>query len=143
MSTVDSRGVLPADSSIINPEFIRRLQEQRDLHKREAAFYLAQAEKHGAADEALVSMIQVAEKIVAILFPVGVKAADAPDEATTESVSSHPGWTEATMAIVPKAAIPPTYNEPPATYGLEDLISDDPTGKSGNMWRTRLLGSRP
>jgi hypothetical protein len=142
MSAVDSKsGGLPVDSSLINPEFIRRLQEQRILHKREVAFYLAKAEKHGAADEALVNMIQAAEKIVALMFPAPTKAADAPDEATTEDVSGSPSWREATMAVVGKAA-GPTSDELPTTHGLEDLISNDGTGKSGNMWRTRLLGSR-
>jgi len=143
MSAADSKsGVLPVDPSLINPEFIRRLQEQRVLHKREVAFHLAEAEKHGAADEALASMIQAAEKIVAIMFPAPTKAADAPDEATTEDVSGSPSWTEAKMAVVGKAAGPLTYNELPTTHGLEDLMSDDRTGKSGNLWRTRLLGSR-
>src|ERR1700681_1168034 len=109
MSAVDSMsGGLPVDSSLINPEFIRRLQEQRVLHKREVAFHLAEAEKHGAADEALASMIQAAEKIVAIMFPASTKADDAPDEATTEDVSGSPSWTEAKMAVVGKAAGPLT-----------------------------------
>jgi hypothetical protein len=142
MIAMDSKsGVLPVDSSLINPEFIRRLQEQRVLHKREVAFHLAKAEKHGAADEALVSMIQAAEKIIAIMFSAPTKAADAPDEATTEDVSGNPSWREATMAVVGKAA-GPTYDELPTTHGLENLMSDDRTGKSGNAWRTRLLGSR-
>ena len=142
MNAVDSKsGVLPVDSSLINPEFIRRLQEQRVLHKREVAFYLAKAEKHGAADEALVNMIQAAEKIVALMFPAPTKAADAPDEATTEDVSRSPSWTEAAMAVVGKAA-GPTYDELPTTQGLENLMSDDRTGQSGNMWRARLLGGR-
>jgi hypothetical protein len=75
MNAVDSQsGFLPIDSSLINPEFIRRLQEQRVLYKREVAFHLAEAEKHGAADEALASMIQAAEKVVAIMFPAPTKA---------------------------------------------------------------------
>jgi hypothetical protein len=139
---MDSKsGVLPVDSSLINPEFIRRLQEQRVLHKREVAFHLAEAEKYGAADEALASMIQAAEKIVTIMFPAPTKAADAPDEATTEDVSGSPSWTEAAMAVVGKAA-GPTYNDLPTTHGLEDLMSGDRTGQSGNLWRTRLLGGR-
>jgi hypothetical protein len=144
MNMMDSKaGTLLADTSLISPEFIRRLHEQRVLHKREVAFYMAEAEKHGAADEALASMIQAAEKVVAILFPVGVKTADAPDEAPTEDMSSSPSWTEATMAVVPKTAEPLTYTEPPTAHGLEDLMSDDHAGKSGNAWRARLLGSRP
>jgi len=141
MNAMDSKsGILPVDSSLINPEFIRRLQEQRVLHKREVAFHLAAAEKYGAADEAMASMIQAAEKIVAIMFPTPTKAADAPDEEMTENVSGSPGWREATMAVVGKAA-GPTDDELPAIHGLENLMSDDGTGKSGNMWRTRLLGS--
>lgn len=140
MSAVDSKpGVLPLDSSLINPEFIRRLQDQRVLHKREVAFHLAEAEKLGAADEALASMIQAAEKIVAIMFPAPTKAADIPDEATAGDVSGRPSWREATMAVAGKAA-GPTYDELPTTHGLENLMSDDRAGKSGNMWRTRLLG---
>jgi hypothetical protein len=78
MSKVDSKlGLLPVDSSLINPEFIRRLQEQRVLHKQKAALHLAEAEKHGAADEAVASMIQAAEKIAAVMFPAATKAADA------------------------------------------------------------------
>jgi hypothetical protein len=132
---------------LISPEFIELLQEQRDLHKREAAFYLAEAEKHGAADEALVSMIQAAKKVVAIMFPVGGTAADAPEEAApdepaTEDVGDSPSRTEATLAVVPKAATPPTLDEPPATPGVEDLTSEDRAGAGGNMWRSRLLGSR-
>ena len=142
MGAVDSKaGVLPADSSLINPEFIRRLQERRVLHKREVAYHLAEAEKYGAADEALTSMIQAAEKIVAIMFPAPTKAADAPDEATTEDVSGSASRTEATMAVVGKAAGPLTHNELSTTHGQEDLMSDDRTGNSGNMWRTRLLRS--
>jgi hypothetical protein len=142
MSAVDSEsGILPVGSSLINPEFIRRLQEQRVLHKREVAFHLAEAEKYGAADEALASMIQAAEKVVAIMFPAPTKAADAPDEATTEDLSGSPSWREATMAVVGKAA-GPTYDEPPTPHGLENLMSDDRTGQSGNAWRTRLLGGR-
>ena len=155
MSAVDSKsGVFPVDSSLINPEFILRLQEQRVLHKREVAFYLAKAEKHGAADEALVNMIQAAEKIVALMFPAPTKAADAPDEATTEDVSGSPSWTEATMAVVGKAAGPLTHNELPTTNGPQDLMSDDRTGKSGNVYNsppmvhplpsvTRIFGRRP
>ena len=142
MSAVDSKsGVFPVDSSLINPEFILRLQEQRVLHKREVAFHLAEAEKYGAADEALASMIQAAEKIVAIMFPAPTKAAGAPYEATTEDVSDSPSWTEAAMAVSGKPA-EPTYDELPTTPGLENLTSDDRTGQSGNMWRTRLLGGR-
>jgi hypothetical protein len=142
MSAMDSRsGVLPGDSSLINPEFIRRLQEQRVLHKREVAFHLAEVEKYGAADEALASMISAAEKIVAIMFPAPTKAADAPDEARAEEVSRGPSWTEAAMAVVGKAA-GPTYDELPTTQGPENLMSDDRTEQSGNMWRTRLLGGR-
>jgi hypothetical protein len=150
MSTVDSNSrVLPVDSSLINPEFIRRLQEQRVLHKREVAFHLAEAEKYGAADEALASMIQAGEKIVAILFPAPTRAADAPDKAT--NVSGSPSWTEAAMAAAGKAP-GPTYNEPPTPHGpephglephgLENVMAVDHTGQSGNMWRTRLLGGR-
>src|ERR1700728_3479743 len=107
MSAVDSRsGVLPGDSSLINPEFIRRLQEQRVLHKREVAFHLAEVEKYGAADEALASMINAAEKIVAIMFPAPTKAADVPDEARAGEVSRGPNWTEAAMALAGKAAGP-------------------------------------
>src|SRR5271156_5079208 len=103
MNAMDSKsGILPLDSSLINPEFIRRLQEQRVLHKREVAFHLAEAEKYGAADEALASMIQAAEKIVAIMFPAPTKAADAPDEATTEDVSGSQSWRGATMSVVGK-----------------------------------------
>ena len=142
MNAVDAKsGVFPVDSSLINSEFIRRLQEQRVLHKREVAFHLAEVEKYGAADEALASMIQAAEKIVAIMFPTPTKAADAPDEATTEDVSGSPSWRGATMAVVGKAA-GPTYDEPPTTHGQENLTSDDHTGQGGNMWRTRLLGGR-
>jgi hypothetical protein len=142
MSAVDSRsGVLPVDSSLINPEFIRRLQEQRGLHKREVAFHLAAVEKYGAADEALASMIQAAEKIVAIMFPAPSQAADAPDEATTGDVSGSPSWTEAAMAAAGKAA-GPSYDELPTPHGMETLMSDDRTGQGGNMWRTRLLGGR-
>ena len=140
MNAVDAKsGLFPVDSSLINSEFIRRLQEQRVLHKREVAFHLAEVEKYGAADEALTSMIQAAEKIVAIMSPVPTKAADAPDEAP--AVSRSPNWTEAAMAAVGKAA-GPTYDEQPATQGQENLMSDDHTGQSGNMWRTRLLGGR-
>jgi len=142
MSAVDSRsGALSADLSLINPEFIRRLQEQRVLHKREVPFHLAEVEKHGAADEALASMIQAAEKVVAILFPAPTKAADAPDEATTEDLSGSPGWA-AGVAVVGKEAGPLTYNALPTSHGLEDPRSDDRTGQSGNAWRGRLLGGR-
>jgi len=142
MRAADSKpGVLPADPSLINPEFIRRLQDQRVLHKREVAFHLAEAEKHGAADEALASMIQAAEKIVAIMFPAPTKAADAPAEATTKDVSESPSRTEATMTVVGKAAGPLTHNEPTMTHGQEDLMSDNRAGNSGNMWRARLLRS--
>ena len=142
MSAVDSEsGILPVGSSLINPEFIRRLQEQRVLHKREVAFHLAEAEKYGAADEALASMIQAAEKVVAIMFPAPAKAADAPDEAPTEGVSVSPSWREATMAVVGQAAAP-THDEPPTPHGLDALTSDDRAGPGGNAWRTRLLGGR-
>jgi len=142
MSAVDSQsGALSADLSLINPEFIRRLQEQRVLHKREVTFHLAEVEKHGAADEALASMIQAAEKVVAVLFPTPTKAADAPDEATAEDVSGSPGWA-AGVAVVGKEAGPLTYNALPPSQGLEDPRSDDRTGQSGNAWRGRLLGSR-
>jgi hypothetical protein len=141
MRAVDSKsGVLPADPSLINPEFIRRLQEQRVLHKREVAFHLAEAEKHGAADEALASMIQAAEKIVAIMFPASTTAADAP-EATTKDVSESPSRTEATMTVVGKAAGPLAHNEPTMTHGQDELMSDNRTGNGGNMWRARLLRS--
>jgi len=142
MSAVESRsGALSGDLSLINPEFIRRLQEQRVLHKREVTFHLAEVEKHGAADEALASMIQAAEKVVAILFPAPTKAADAPDEATTEDLGGSPGWA-AGVAVVGKEAGPLTYNALPTSHGLEDPRSDDRTGQSGNAWRGRLLGSR-
>lgn len=142
MNAMDSQsGFLPADSALINPEFIRRLQEQRVLYKREVAFHLAEAEKHGAADEALASMIQAAEKVVAIMFPPPTKAADAPAEATTPDVSASPSWAEAAMAVVGNAA-GPTYDEPPTPHGLETLVSDDRAGPGGNAWRARLLGSR-
>jgi hypothetical protein len=142
MNAMDSRsGVLPVDSSLINSEFIGRLQEQRNLHKQEVAFHLAEIEKYGAADEALASMIQAAEKIVAIMFPASTKTADTPHEATTVELSRSPNWTEAAMAAVGKAA-GPSYDEPPPPHGLETLMSDDRTGQSGNMWRTRLLGGR-
>ena len=115
MNAMDSKsGSLSADPSLINPEFIRRLQEQRVLHKREVAFHLAEAEKYGAADEALTSMIQAAEKIVAILFPALPEAAHAPVEAAIEDMSGSAGWAAA-VAVVPKAAEPVTYNEPPVT----------------------------
>jgi len=141
MNMMDSRsGALPTDTSLINPDFIRRLQEQRVLHKREVAYYTAEAEKHGAADEALANMIQAAEKVVAILYPAGIKAADAPDQAPAQEMISAPDWTEAAMAAVPKAAEPVTYTEPPASPGLEELMVDDRTGASGNAWRARLLG---
>ena len=135
-------GVLPVDSSLINPEFIRRLQDQRVLHKQEVAFHLAEAEKYGAADEALASMIQAAEKIVAIMFPGSAGTAHTPDEATAEDAGGSPSWMEAAMAVVPKAAEPPAYTEPPAPQGLGNLMSDDRAARSGNMWRERLLGSR-
>jgi hypothetical protein len=142
MDAMDSRsGFLPADSSLINPEFIRRLHQQRVLYKREVAFHLAEAEKHGAADEALASMIQAAEKVVAIMYPAPSKAADAPDETTTEDARSSPTWREATMAAVGTTA-GPTYAEPPTPHGLENLMPDDRAGQSGNAWRTRLLGGR-
>jgi hypothetical protein len=95
MNMMDSRSsAFPADTSLINPDFIRRLQEQRILHKREVAFYMAEAEKHGAADEALASMIQAAEKVVAILFPAGGRAADASVEAPAEDMRGAPDWTD-------------------------------------------------
>jgi len=140
MSAVYSRSeVLPADTSLINPEFIRRLQEQRVLHKREVAFHLAEVDKHGAADEALASMIQAAEKIVAIMFPAPTRAAAASDDGTTGEVSGSQSWTEATMAV---AAEPLTNNELPAPHGQEELMSNDRMGNSGNSWRARLLGSQ-
>src|ERR1700761_3215044 len=144
MNMMDSKsGPFPTDSSLINPDFIRRLHEQRVLHKREVAFYIAEAEKHGAADEALATMIQAAEKVVAILFPDGVTAADAPDRAAIETMSSGPNWTEAAITAAPKAAEPLAYSEPPMTHGPADLRSEDRTGGSGNTWRARLLSSRP
>jgi hypothetical protein len=142
MSVVDSpSGGLSADTSLINPEFIQRLQEQRVLHKREVTFHLAQVEKHGAADEALASMIQAAEKIVAIMSPAPTTAVETPDETMTETVRGSPGWA-AGVAVVGKVAEPPAYNELPTTHGLQDPMSDDRTGRSGNAWRDRLLGSR-
>jgi hypothetical protein len=142
MNAMDSQsGFIPVDSALINPEFIRRLHEQRVLYKREVDFHQAEAEKHGAADEALASMIQAAEKVVAIMFPAPTKAPDARDEAPTEDVSGSPSWREATMTAVEKTAAP-TYDEPPTPHGLENLMSDDRTAQSGNAWRTRLLGGR-
>lgn len=142
MSAMDAKsGILSADPSLINPEFIRRLEEQRILNKREVAFHLAQAEKHGAADEALASMIQAAEKIVAIMFPALTGAADAPDEATTEDMGGSPSWAEATMAAVGEAAGSPAFDTLPTTHGVEELMSDDRTEQSGNAWRTRFLRS--
>src|SRR5215469_404724 len=137
MRAADSKpGVLPADPSLINPEFIRRLQEQRVLHKRGVAFHLAEAEKLGAADEALASMIQAAEKVVAIMFPAPTKAADAPHEATTETMSGSPNRL---MTVVGKAAAPLPHNELPTPHSQEDLKSDDRTGNSGNLWRASLV----
>jgi hypothetical protein len=150
MSSVDSKsGVLPADSSLINPDFIRRLLEQRVQHKQEVTFHLAEAEKHGAADEALASMIQAAEKIVAIMFPAAPKAADAPhqakadapQQAKTEGVSGSPTWTEPTLTVVAKAAEPLTDNAAPTTDGPGVVTSDDRTETSGNVWRTKFLRS--
>jgi hypothetical protein len=142
MNMMDSRaGAFPADTSLINPDFIRRLQEQRVLHKRQVAFYMAEAEKHGAADEALANMIQAAEKVVAILYPGGMEDASAPDEAPAADMSSAPDWTEAAMAAVPKAPDPVAYSAPPAAPSLE-AMSDDRTGTGGNAWRARLLGNR-
>jgi hypothetical protein len=126
---------------LINPEFIRRLQEQRALHKREAAFHLAEVDKHGAAEEALESMIQAAEKIVAILSPAPTKADDAPDEPTAEDVSDRPSWTAATTPAARPATAPPTHDELPTRHGQEDLMSDGRAGNSGNLWRARLLRS--
>jgi len=143
MNMMDSRpGPIPADSSLINPDFIRRLQEQRVLHKREVAYYMAEAEKHGAADEALASMIEAAEKVVAILYPAEAKAADMPDEAPAEDMTSAPGWTEAAMTVTPTATEPSTCTEPPTAHGLQELMSDDRAAASGNAWRARLLGNR-
>ena len=140
MSVMASQlGPLTADPSLINPDFIRRLQEQRLLHKREIAFHLAQAEKYGAADEALESMIQAAEKIVAIMFPT--PAAARADEATIEDVGGSARWAEAAMAVVGKSPEPPAHNELPAPHGQNDPICDDRTGNSGNSWRSRLLGN--
>ena len=142
MNAVDSQSrFLPVDSSLINPEFIRRLHEQRVSYKREVAFHLAEAEKHGAADEALASMIQAAEKVVAIMFPAPAKTTDAPDEATTKDVSGSPSWREATMAVVGQAT-GPSCDELPTPQGVETLMSDDRAGPGGNAWRTRLLGGR-
>ncbi|HEX4506026.1 MAG TPA: hypothetical protein VH722_09875 [Alphaproteobacteria bacterium] len=101
---------------------------------------MAEAEKHGAADEALANMIQAAEKVVAILYPAGVKAAGAPDEVPAEDMRSAPDWTETVMTAVPNAAEVPAYTEPPTTHGLEDLLSDDRAATGGNAWRARLLG---
>jgi hypothetical protein len=141
MSAVDFRSeVPPVDSSLINSEFIRRLQEQRVLHKREVAFHLAEIDKHGAAEEALESMIQAAEKIIAIMLPVPAKDAEAPDEAPAEDVGDLPGWTEATMAVVGKPAEPLVHNEPPAPHGQEALMSHR-AESGGNLWRARLLRS--
>jgi len=143
MSAFDPQpGLLLADPSLISPEFIRRLHDQRALYKRQVAFHLAEAEKHGAADEALASMIEAAEKVVAIMFPASMEAADAPDETETEDGSVSPSWTEATMAVVGKAPEPVISNALPATHGLETLRSDDRTGHGANVWRARLLGSR-
>jgi len=143
MNMMDSRsGAFPVDTSLINPDFIRRLQEQRVHHKREVAFYMAEAEKHGAADEALANMIQAAEKVVAILFPAGGKVADAADEAPAKDVSGASDWAETVMTAAPKAAEPVSYTAPPPAPGLEEIMSDDRAGASGNAWRARLLGSR-
>ena len=142
MSAVDVRaGVLPADSSLINSDFIRRLQEQRTIHKREVAFHLAQIDKHGAADEALESMIQAAEKIMAIMLPGQAKAADAPARITAEDVSDTPRWTEAPTAMAGQADGLPSYTPLPTPQAHEDLMSDVRTGTGGNSWRARLLGS--
>jgi hypothetical protein len=152
-------GLHSADPSLISPEFVQRLQEQRALHKREVTFHLAEAEKHGEADEALASMIEAAEKIVAIMGPAPTKAADAhreaktvdapreaktadaPREAKTEVVNPGPSWTEPTLAVVAKAAEPTARNEAPMTSELEDDSSDEQTESRGNVWRTRLLRS--
>ena len=116
MNAVDAKsGLFPVDSSLINSEFIRRLQEQRVLHKREVAFHLAEVEKYGAADEALTSMIQAAEKIVAIMSPAPTMAADAPDEARVEAVSRSPNWTEAAMAVLIHAIA--SYLAPVTRFG--------------------------
>jgi hypothetical protein len=142
MNMMDSRsGTFPADTSLINPDFIQRLHEQRVLHKREAAFYMAQAEKHNAADEALESMILSAEKIVAILFPAGAKAADAPDAAAAEPAAAGANWIRDAIADIPQAAGPLTYNVPPA-HALEEMSFADRAGTSGNAWRARILGGR-
>ena len=133
-------GPLSADPSLINPDFIRRLQEQRVLHKREVAFHLAEAEKYGAADEALESMIQAAEKIVAIMFPAPTPAIAPPDQAMAETMSGSPSWAETAMTAVGNAPQPPAYNELPSPQGQKDLTSDDRAGSSGNSWRSRLLG---
>jgi hypothetical protein len=142
MSAADSRsGVFPADTSLINAEFIRRLQDQRALHRREAAFHLAQVDKHGAADEALENMIQAAEKIVAIMLPAVAGGADAPVEAAAEDMGGRTDGTEAAMGGVGQAAGPLTHPEVPTPHGEEDLMSDIRTGTGGNSWRARLLGS--
>jgi hypothetical protein len=125
---------------LIDGEFIRQLQEQRVLHKREVAFHLAEVEKHGAADEALASMIQAAEKIVAIMFPAPA-GATAPVESPAEDVGGRPSLTEAAPAVVGRTAEPPTYYEPPAPRRQENPMSDDRTESSGNSWRMKLLRS--
>lgn len=141
MNAMDVRsGVFPADTSLINAEFIRRLQDQRALHKREAAFHRAEIDKHGAADEALESMIQAAEKIMAIMGAGAARAPDAFDEATPEAVSERPAWTEATTPAIENAEPPQTYVAQPATYGHEALMSADRAANAGNSWRAKLLG---
>lgn len=129
-----------ADPSLIDSEFIRRLQEQRVVHSREAAFHLAEAEKHGAADEALVSMIHAAEKIVAIMFP-GQPMAVAPVEAPAADLRDSPSLAEAAIAAAGHAPAFATHNAPPAANGQESLMSSDRTESSGNSWRMRLMRS--
>lgn len=141
MSAIDVRAVPPADSSLINSDFIRRLQEQRALHKREAAFHLAQVDKHGAAAEALESMIQAAEKIMAIMMPAPTGGADVPAGISTEDVSDMPRWAETPTAIVGQAEVSFTHTALPTPQVHEDVTSDLRTGTGGNSWRARLLGS--
>lgn len=132
--------VFSADPSLIDRDFIRRLQQQRALHKQEAAFHLAEVEKHGAADEALASMIQAAEKIVAIMFPASTMPA-APAGAPAEDLRDGSSLAEAAIAAAGHAAGPVIHNAPPAANGQEDAISDDRTESSGNSWRMRLMRS--
>ena len=142
MNAMDVRpGVLPVDSSLINQDFIRRLQEQRTLHKREVAFHLAEIDKHGAADEALESMIQAAEKIMAIMMPGSMPGGELRVEAATEDVSRVPSWAEAPMAEVGNAKEPPALTTSPTPQSHGNLVSGEHSEASGNSWRARLMRS--